>query len=544
MSDPIDNTEVWMDVATLVIPRLNVVQMVESLFKHVDRTGFKLRWVVHIDPVEAMRCDLDHCESEVRRMALLFDDSDIVVSPGAIGHPLSFFSVMERTRHPCIYVEDDKVFFEELNLKSLLETKGDYTVLECGGVQRPSTLAGFWSRRMIDLVLKHKGGWRGNVEKWCKILFNRIGRGLGLKKTMGKHVTFDNGLGTLDKFKLIRMYDKSGNAAYESGKRITFVVFGEKEPFERHDGSRRRVMCIGSCDTIYVPEGGAIDMNAIGTPLTVFISSDAKPVNSLYRRVRTNDEYFSKVDLIGCAGDPSLIAIARTDYFKWHSRGSSVPDVIMGRARMATRRERFVSFPMAVRAVGSRERRINSMATRKIIRRVWLKQQRRKGMEGGNMHDSSLKLMGALVEKYLSHLSGISVLDVGSADVNGTYRGLFTKDTWKYAGADMAAGPNVDIVVDKTWSQIQDATYDVVISGQTLEHIGMPWLWSKQLHRVCKTGGVCIVIAPWIWEERRYPIDCWRILPDGMHSLMAEWTGFEPIEISKVAQDTYFVGKK
>jgi hypothetical protein len=39
------------------------------------------------------------------------------------------------------------------------------------------------------------------------------------------------------------------------------------------------------------------------------------------------------------------------------------------------------------------------------------------------------------------------------------------------------------------------------------------------MYRVCAVGGTCVIIAPFIWKEHRYPIDCWRFLPDGMDCL-------------------------
>ncbi len=67
----------------------------------------------------------------------------------------------------------------------------------------------------------------------------------------------------------------------------------------------------------------------------------------------------------------------------------------------------------------------------------------------------------------------MSVLDVGSHDVNGSYKSLFSETDFKYTGLDMADGPNVDIVPENTysWKEIEDNSYDVVISEQALEHV-------------------------------------------------------------------------
>ena len=40
--------------------------------------------------------------------------------------------------------------------------------------------------------------------------------------------------------------------------------------------------------------------------------------------------------------------------------------------------------------------------------------------------------------------------------------------------------------------------------------------------RILKPNGTIIIIAPSIWVQHRYPIDCWRFLPDGMRCLLEE----------------------
>lgn len=112
----------------------------------------------------------------------------------------------------------------------------------------------------------------------------------------------------------------------------------------------------------------------------------------------------------------------------------------------------------------------------------------------------------------------MQVLDVGSYNVNGSYRPLFSEDRFSYTGLDMVAGPNVDLVVDTPyrWPQLQTDSFDTVISGQALEHTEFFWETLTEMTRVLKPGGNLCIIVPNGFEEHRYPVDCYRFFPDGM----------------------------
>lgn len=67
------------------------------------------------------------------------------------------------------------------------------------------------------------------------------------------------------------------------------------------------------------------------------------------------------------------------------------------------------------------------------------------------------------------YFNGVSVLDVGSLDINGNNRYLFTN--CDYTGIDIGAGPNVDIVCKGHEFKPKDNhKFDVVISTECFEH--------------------------------------------------------------------------
>lgn len=83
------------------------------------------------------------------------------------------------------------------------------------------------------------------------------------------------------------------------------------------------------------------------------------------------------------------------------------------------------------------------------------------------MHPTSYKHMKILTEKYLSVDRTLNIADIGSCDVNGSYKELFAKPNWTYHGVDQVEGPNVDFVSSDPHSlPFPSYAYDIVISGQ------------------------------------------------------------------------------
>lgn len=133
----------------------------------------------------------------------------------------------------------------------------------------------------------------------------------------------------------------------------------------------------------------------------------------------------------------------------------------------------------------------------------------------------------------------MTILDIGSKQVkkkHDTYRVLFPPP-FIYEGMDIEPGDNVDIV---GYHNIEKM-YDVVISGQVMEHIEFPWDWLKSLKQYFSKY-ICI-IAPNTCKEHRYPIDTFRFYPDGMRALF-KWAGIKELGIMARADDTMGIGMK
>lgn len=107
------------------------------------------------------------------------------------------------------------------------------------------------------------------------------------------------------------------------------------------------------------------------------------------------------------------------------------------------------------------------------------------------MHYSSMLKMAEFAIEH--DCKGKTVVDIGSLNVNGTYRVLFPKSI--YIGVDIIKGRNVDVIMDsKEWDKLKEV--DIVISGQTLEHVeDIPKLM-KSIFDLLKSDGIVCIIAP------------------------------------------------
>lgn len=151
----------------------------------------------------------------------------------------------------------------------------------------------------------------------------------------------------------------------------------------------------------------------------------------------------------------------------------------------------------------------------------------------------SLLYVKSFAESYLDKYENeeLTIIEIGSAIVPGqedlgTFRQFFQKPKWKYIGVDIEQGTNVDIVLQNPydWKELKDNSADVILSSATFEHIEFPWVTIREIWRVLKNGGIFCLIVPSIGPEHRHPVDCWRILPDGVRAL-AKWAKFKTIEV-------------
>jgi ubiquinone/menaquinone biosynthesis C-methylase UbiE len=130
-----------------------------------------------------------------------------------------------------------------------------------------------------------------------------------------------------------------------------------------------------------------------------------------------------------------------------------------------------------------------------------------------------------IIRRCREYVSG-KTLDFGAG--NAKYRDIIKSAADEYVAFDLMPGPNIDVVGDVLNSPFADNEFDTVISTQVLEHVPKPWLMIKEIHRILKPGGVCILTAPFLTPYHADPHDYFRYTTEGMKSLFDD--GFETVE--------------
>lgn len=136
------------------------------------------------------------------------------------------------------------------------------------------------------------------------------------------------------------------------------------------------------------------------------------------------------------------------------------------------------------------------------------------------MHPTAYRNAEKFYEKYCKdNIENKTVLDVGSCDVNGTMKPIFS-NCRSYVGLDQCEGKNVDVVSSSHNVPMVDESFDIIISSSCFEHDPLFWLTFKEMCRVVKTHGYIYIQAPSIGPYHAHPIDCWRFYADS-------WKGLE-----------------
>ena len=164
------------------------------------------------------------------------------------------------------------------------------------------------------------------------------------------------------------------------------------------------------------------------------------------------------------------------------------------------------------------------------------------------MQYQDMNLMRAFRNKYLDEEQKMRILEIGSKDEMPekrelVFRRYFDRPNWEYTGLDITEGRNVDIVSSDLYDYpFKDNEFDLVISANVLEHVEDIYRFVREMSRLTKEWFYLIV--PNSVPYHAYPIDCWRIYPDGMKFLIKEIAELNIVDVGIKKSSTYGIGKK
>jgi SAM-dependent methyltransferase len=90
----------------------------------------------------------------------------------------------------------------------------------------------------------------------------------------------------------------------------------------------------------------------------------------------------------------------------------------------------------------------------------------------------------------------------------------------EYVGADMRAGPGVDVVLDLSRTNLPAESVGTVLTMDTLEHVEYVREAVLEAYRILKPEGILIMSSVMNYAIHDFPYDYWRFTPEGFRSLL------------------------
>lgn len=112
------------------------------------------------------------------------------------------------------------------------------------------------------------------------------------------------------------------------------------------------------------------------------------------------------------------------------------------------------------------------------------------------------------------------LLDIGAGECR-RYKAYFSQAT-SYETLDFNPAWKPDIVGSAEAIPLPDESVDSIVCTQVLEHLPHPWIALREMHRVLRKGGTCLLTAPQTNELHEEPQDFFRYTKYGLHTLLED----------------------
>lgn len=126
---------------------------------------------------------------------------------------------------------------------------------------------------------------------------------------------------------------------------------------------------------------------------------------------------------------------------------------------------------------------------------------------------------------------GDRLLDYGCGEV--PYRSFFPEDC-EFVPADLPRNPHAALKLNPDSTvPVPDASFDVVLSTQVLEHVADPELYLSECFRVLRPGGQLLLSTHGVFVYHPDPDDYWRWTAAGLRLALTN-AGFEVARVEGV----------
>lgn len=143
----------------------------------------------------------------------------------------------------------------------------------------------------------------------------------------------------------------------------------------------------------------------------------------------------------------------------------------------------------------------------------------------------SAKLTRLTLDRFIvAHASSGSTLDLGAQ--TGPYAAHFPRRV----AVDIKSGPGVQVVGDALALPFAEASFDVVLCTEMLEHVAEPQRAIDEMQRVLRPGGVLLLTTRFLFPIHDAPHDYFRYTKYGLRHLLRRF------DIVELREETTAVG--
>jgi SAM-dependent methyltransferase len=127
----------------------------------------------------------------------------------------------------------------------------------------------------------------------------------------------------------------------------------------------------------------------------------------------------------------------------------------------------------------------------------------------------------------------VRILDVGCGVK--PYYPFFAHVTSEYVGVDVVENPAAELLGPVEALPVEDASFDVVLCTQVLEHCDDPAQAVRELRRVTRPGGRVLTSTHGVQVYHPSPVDYWRWTHEGLRRLFEQNGSWSSLTVEAAA---------